>query len=151
MLSTTTMLARSSLEEMLDSLRRRDECDIPKDLPPALPARPTSRARLPSARRSLPTNFKVGDGGAPSECNGKEEGKRKETDLGLKGGNFGSKKLKKDQNTESPYSVEAEGKNELTKSLDSDRKSATPLKMRELDWDDNIDYFIRKVILKENN
>ncbi|KAG7957387.1 hypothetical protein I3843_11G172000 [Carya illinoinensis] len=144
MISTTTMLARSSLEEMLDSLRRRDECDKPKDLPPALPARPTSRARLPSARRSLPTNFEVGDGGAPSECNGKEEGKRKEIDLGLKRGNFGSKKLRKDQNTESPYSVETEGKNELTKGLDSDRGSATPLKMRELDWDDNIDYFIRK-------
>jgi hypothetical protein len=82
MLSPATM-ARSSLEEMLDSLRQRDEVGKPKDLPPALPARPTSRARLPSARRSLPNNFRVsgdgggGDGGSPPLCefNGKEEGK----------------------------------------------------------------------------
>jgi hypothetical protein len=84
MLSSATM-ARSSLEEMLDSLRRRDEVKKPKDLPPTLLARPTSRARLPSARRSLPNNFRVsgdggggdGDGGSPPLCefNGKEEGK----------------------------------------------------------------------------
>ncbi|KAJ6853375.1 putative myosin-1 isoform X2 [Iris pallida] len=48
---------RSSLEEMLDSLRRRDQ--KPKDVPPALPARPPSRARLPSQRRSLPVGFHV--------------------------------------------------------------------------------------------
>ncbi|KAI7728978.1 hypothetical protein M8C21_025425 [Ambrosia artemisiifolia] len=40
-------IARSSLEEMLDSLRRRDEGEHSKDLPPALPSRPTSKARLP--------------------------------------------------------------------------------------------------------
>ncbi|KAM0937017.1 putative myosin ATPase [Dioscorea sansibarensis] len=52
-----TMSLRSSLEEMLDSLRRRGE--QPKDLPPALPARPNARGRLPSARRSLPVDFKI--------------------------------------------------------------------------------------------
>jgi hypothetical protein len=36
MLSPVT-IARSSLEEMLDSLPRRDEVGKPKDLPPALP------------------------------------------------------------------------------------------------------------------
>ncbi|KAG6634503.1 myosin-2-like [Carya illinoinensis] len=147
------MIARSSLEEMLDSLRRRDEREKPKELPPALPVRPTSRARLPPARRSLPTNFKVGEGGgdegAPTECNGKEEGKRKEIDLGFKRGSFGSKKMKKDQNVESPYAVQAEeGKNVLTEGVDSDSKSAatraSQLKIRELDWDDNIGYFIKK-------
>lgn len=50
---------RSSLEEMLESIKRRDE--QPKDIPPALPTRPLSKARLPSARRSLPVNFKIGD------------------------------------------------------------------------------------------
>ncbi|MCI05310.1 myosin-2-like, partial [Trifolium medium] len=30
---------------MLDSLRRRDEEEKPKDLPPALPSRPMSRGR----------------------------------------------------------------------------------------------------------
>ncbi|GLT62517.1 hypothetical protein SLA2020_351490, partial [Shorea laevis] len=156
MLSPATM-ARSSLEEMLDSLRRKDECEKPKDLPPALPARPTSRARLPSARRSLPNNFKVsghgggghGDAPPPSEFNGKEEGKRKESHLGFKRGSFGSKKMKKDQNVESPYAVESEeSKNERTEGSDSDRGSAAPCasppKMRELDWDDNIGYFINK-------
>ncbi|KAL5730045.1 hypothetical protein ACHQM5_002919 [Ranunculus cassubicifolius] len=48
---------RSSLEEMLEMIKRRDE--KPKDVPPALPVRPLSKARLPSARRSLPINFKV--------------------------------------------------------------------------------------------
>ncbi|KAJ6849255.1 putative myosin-1 isoform X1 [Iris pallida] len=55
---TPASAVRSSLEEMLDSLRRRDE--RPKDEPPALPPRPTSRGRLPSQRRSLPVDFKVG-------------------------------------------------------------------------------------------
>ncbi|XP_006841789.2 myosin-1 [Amborella trichopoda] len=53
---------RSSLEEMLDSIKKRDERS--KDTPPALPVRPTSKARLPSSiqtRRSLPINFKIAD------------------------------------------------------------------------------------------
>ncbi|KAF3775893.1 Myosin-2 [Nymphaea thermarum] len=61
MLSTVSPSAhRSSLEEMLDSLRRRDE--LPNDIPPALPVRPSSKGRLPSlvrARRSLPINCKI--------------------------------------------------------------------------------------------
>ncbi|GMY31655.1 myosin-2 [Fagus crenata] len=156
-------MARSSLEEMLDSLRRRDECEKPKDLPPALPARPTSRTRLPSARRSLPINFKVGGGGdgatqcSTSEMNAKEDGKRKESQLGTKRGSFGSKKMKKDQNVESPYVLEAvaeeEGRNARKEVSGSglDRgltgTSASPprqSKTKELDWDDNIGYFIKK-------
>lgn len=48
-------IVRSSLEEMLDSLRQRDENEKPKDLPPALPARPklASRTRPPSQKRQL--------------------------------------------------------------------------------------------------
>lgn len=163
-------MARSSLEEMLDSLRRRDESDKPKDMPPALPSRPLSRARLPSARRSLPNNFKVGgDGGgmgefSPRAMNMKEEGKRKESDFGTKRGSFGSKKMKKDQNAESPYALEAVAEEEGQTCRNSpkevsglgsgsDRGSAVTcaspppmMKSKELDWNDNIGYFIKKVI-----
>ncbi|XP_058197627.1 myosin-2-like [Rhododendron vialii] len=45
---------RSSLELMLDSLMQKDE-QLP-DVPPALPSRPVSRARLPSARRAVQLN-----------------------------------------------------------------------------------------------
>ncbi|KAK8493376.1 hypothetical protein V6N13_129244 [Hibiscus sabdariffa] len=116
--ASPTSLAKSSLEEMLETLRRQDEDEKPKDLPPALPSRPTSKARLPSARRSLPTNFiLVSDGGNGcgcgfSEIEGKEEGKRKEEELGEKRDGFESKKLRKVVNVDSPYYLEAvEGKN----------------------------------------
>ncbi|PPR82450.1 hypothetical protein GOBAR_AA38264 [Gossypium barbadense] len=103
--------AKSSLEEMLESLRRQDEVDKPKDLPPALPVRPTSKARLPSARRSLPTNFKIDangvDGAVLSEMKGKEEVKRNENELGVKIVSFGSKKMRKDVNVDSPYNLDA--------------------------------------------
>ncbi|GMI63685.1 ARABIDOPSIS THALIANA MYOSIN 1, myosin 2, ARABIDOPSIS THALIANA MYOSIN 4 [Hibiscus trionum] len=114
MLASPTNLAKSSLEEMLESLRRQDDADKPKDLPPALPARPTSKARLPSARRSLPTNFKIDANGLNdavlSEVKGKEEVKRKEKDLGVKRNSFGSKKMRKDVNAvDSPYDLEGKG------------------------------------------
>ncbi|XP_047308998.1 myosin-2-like [Impatiens glandulifera] len=54
----TTATTRSSLELMLDSFLRMDEPS--SDLPPALPARPTSRARLPPARKPLPMKFRRG-------------------------------------------------------------------------------------------
>ncbi|XP_038685898.1 myosin-2 [Tripterygium wilfordii] len=158
MLSATTPIGtvRSSLEEMLDSLRRRDEAEKPKDLPPALPARPTSRGRLPSARRSLPTDFKVcgnddgkggGNGGVTNEVKGKEEGKRKEKELGSKTGSFGSKKMKKERNVDSsPYVVE-EGKNPQLQGLEASNcmsEAGSTQKMKEPEWDDNIGYFIKK-------
>ncbi|XP_078447679.1 myosin-2-like [Wolffia australiana] len=52
-----SMAARSSLEQMLESIRRRDEQPLDGP-PPALPHRPIKRGRLPSARRSLPTQSK---------------------------------------------------------------------------------------------
>ncbi|RYR43785.1 hypothetical protein Ahy_A08g040186 [Arachis hypogaea] len=83
--------ARSSLEEMLESLRRRDEEEKPKDKPPALPSRPPSRARLPSVR--VPNRFL---------CHGDDE----KEDSGVRGrhrrnGSFGVKKVK--VVVESPY------------------------------------------------
>ncbi|KAJ9153639.1 hypothetical protein P3X46_027059 [Hevea brasiliensis] len=139
-------VARSSLEEMLDSLRQRDEAlEKSKDLPPALPARPTSRARLPSARHSLPTDFKVDANGqleskVEIEINkGKEDTKRKGKQLGCKTGSFGSKKMKKDQNCvdSNPY---AEEKNKPAK---GPVISSMP-NIEEPEWDGNIGYFIKK-------
>lgn len=51
MLLASEMGPRSSMERMLDAIRLRD--DRPAGAPPALPARPTSRGRLPSLRRQL--------------------------------------------------------------------------------------------------
>lgn len=131
-------IARSSLEEMLDSLRRRDEEENPKDLPPALPARPTSRGRLPPARRSLPKSFKV-DGE-----NGNEMGHKRK-------GSFGNKKLMLD--LESPYVVISEENSVISEQAppcpvssipvdDSSVASVAP-PSPELE-DDNVSYFIKK-------
>ncbi|KAL0353152.1 UNVERIFIED_CONTAM: Myosin-2 [Sesamum angustifolium] len=56
MVATNSMgVTRSSLELMLDKIQQRDA--QPKDVPPALPVRPVSRARLPRARRPLQLDF----------------------------------------------------------------------------------------------
>lgn len=44
--SMATSGHRSVLEQMLEEIKKQDE--IPKDIPPKLPSRPTSKARLPS-------------------------------------------------------------------------------------------------------
>jgi myosin-5 len=65
MLSAAALMApvpaapKSSLEVLLETIKKRDE--QPKDEPPALPARPTCRGRLPRARRS-PTPPRVENG-----------------------------------------------------------------------------------------
>lgn len=110
MLSLST--ARSSLEEMLESLRRNDEDESPKDLPPALPPRPkpTARARLPSAKRPLPTS---------SEADRTEAAKssldccvKKEEMGGERGNAFGAKKVKEMEAGKSPYDVAASDETE---------------------------------------
>ncbi|XP_027353787.1 myosin-2-like isoform X2 [Abrus precatorius] len=128
-------LARSSLEEMLDSLRRRDEEEEKKkDSPPALPARPASRARLPPARRSLPNDFKVGGSDqvvVPEKGIGSnEDGEVKEKDSGHKRrrSDFGNKRMKRDE--ESPY---------VTVS-----SAASSGMVWELEGDDHISYFMKK-------
>ncbi|KAK4484366.1 hypothetical protein RD792_006943 [Penstemon davidsonii] len=97
-------LARSSLEEMLDSLRQRDENLKPKDMPPALPSRPRSisRSRLPSTRN---TTFHIEESDSLL-CNGnvKKDGMK-----GLKRGSFGVKKVKEIEPGESPYIMEPSG------------------------------------------
>lgn len=150
-------LAKSSLEEMLESLRQKDECDRPKDMPPALPSRPNSRARLPSARRSLPAKFNVcsvmedQNGSVAStqpavetESERKEEGgKRKEKELGVKRNSFGSKKMRTGLRSESPYAAEME--EEGVKII-----STAPVENTEEhkpEWNNNVEYFIKKVTL----
>lgn len=46
---------RSSLELMLDKLQQVE--DQPSDIPPALPVRPVSRARMPRRRKPLQLDF----------------------------------------------------------------------------------------------
>jgi len=153
-------MVRSSLEEMLENLRRMEE--QPKDIPPVLPSRPTSRARLPSSRRSLPVGFKVG---------ADDDGKRKSDEIGISAivsvsvrsneenmsevkeestrrkNSFGSskKKMKLDQ---SPYgAVEEERANVAGGGGGSGEAVMSPTTpASHSDWHDNIDYFIQKVI-----
>ncbi|KAL6196452.1 hypothetical protein ACLB2K_032067 [Fragaria x ananassa] len=131
--ASPSMVARSSLEEMLDSLRRRDEAEKPKEVPPALPSRPTSKARLPSARRSLPNNFSVEKlDKSPEWAPSPSVNKRKERDsVGGKRCNFGVKRTEKD--VDSPYIA-----SESVEELPSRQKVAKS------DCDDNVGYFIKK-------
>lgn len=129
-----SMLVRSSLEEMLDSLRRRDEEEKPKDLPPALPARPTSKGRRPSAKRQLPTKFE--NNSEDSSCVKKEKEEAKHS----RSGSFGGKKLKEGHGDESPYAVSLalEDKQSVSSSCSLPR-------FLNSDLNDNFGYFIKKV------
>ncbi|GAB2230708.1 hypothetical protein Droror1_Dr00014991 [Drosera rotundifolia] len=146
MLSVSPTTGKSSLEEMLDNLRQRDE--KPKDMPPALPSRPVSKARLPRSRRALPVSFGVGKEG------GDEEGKRKcdesggEGVLGFRGrssscSSFGNKRVRCDQLGESPYVCDVDTAGEVAEKVydsgESTSKGTVPV-----EWEDNIGYFIKK-------
>ncbi|GAB2284575.1 hypothetical protein Dimus_019029 [Dionaea muscipula] len=147
MLSVSPSMGRSSLEEMLENLRRRDE--KPKDTPPALPSRPVSKARLPSARKSLPVNFRMGEVGGESRD---EEGKRKCDESKEAGGlgfrssssnSFGNKRIKSDQLGESPYSPDAVLASE--EGCGGGGGAATSkVAATTVEWEDNIGYFIKK-------
>ncbi|CAL9068390.1 unnamed protein product [Musa banksii] len=76
MFSANVMVNRSSLEIFLDEIRQRDE--RPKDLPPALPLRPTSRGRLPSWRRPLPVHLNLEIGAPRSLLSNSVEGEDEE-------------------------------------------------------------------------
>ncbi|PHT62898.1 Myosin-2 [Capsicum annuum] len=136
----------SSLEEMLESLKQRDENEKPKDCPPALPSRPklASRTRPPSPKRAKPTTPEKRDVGF-------ENGKREEEVKGNRGNVFGAKKGKEvDSSSESPY-VNSSAQKEYRKRFwekdgaKIDKKFPYSLpKFREDEWDDNISYFIEK-------
>ncbi|XP_043688469.1 myosin-2-like isoform X2 [Telopea speciosissima] len=136
--------ARSCLEEMLESLRLRGD-DRAKDIPPALPTRPTSRARLPTARMSLPFNLKIGDSDKeylPNVSKEKEEKKkdrilrRGDRESGSKRVSFGSKKMLVNRPSESPY-----GSTDFNHAA---APSTLPQSLEEPELGDNISYFLKK-------
>ncbi|KAL9270038.1 Myosin-2-like protein [Drosera capensis] len=146
MLSVSPTMGKSSLEEMLDNLRQRDE--KPKDMPPALPSRPVSKARLPRSRRALPVSFGVGKEG------GDEEGKKKcdesggEGVLGFRGrssscSSFGNNRVRCDQLGESPYVCVVDTAGEVAEKAYDSRKSTSKGTVP-VEWEDNIGYFIKK-------
>lgn len=157
-------IMRSSLEEMLESIKRRGEEEKPKDSPPALPARPRRpKARPPSAKRPLPDKFKIEDDqnnvatsskkNANANAKVKEEIDKRESLRHLRKGSFASKKMKID--IESPYIVTPE--ENVSQMLLEDSVSASPAsilaagKVQELDGeDDNVSYYIRKVTWSVN-
>ncbi|XP_052177405.1 myosin-2 [Diospyros lotus] len=145
-------VVRSSLEEMLDSLRRRDEEGQPRDLPPALPARPTSRARLPAARRSLPTNFEVDTATASPTNSSNQSGKSCQVKRPRRG-SFGGKK-DRELPGESPYVMLSEEKEHDERfeetgapnlaAAEAAEPSVSLPRFRESGCDDSIGYFIKK-------
>lgn len=153
-------MMRSSLEEMLENLRRKDE-DQSKDVPPALPSRPTSKARLPSSRRSLPVGFKVSAvAEVKRKCDDEEERERGVVEVvevvGMgscfKRNSFGSskKKIKSDQ---SPYEVVVSTEERESQGGCSggggggdggNGEGVTSTSKGVVEWEDNVDYFIKK-------
>ncbi|XP_073025671.1 myosin-2-like [Primulina eburnea] len=137
-------LARSSLEEMLESLRRKDGNEKPKDMPPELPIRPkpTSRARLPSVKRPLPGSIEI----VESNISLKKGGAN-----GVRGNSFGAKKVKETEPEESPYVMVSSDEKELEVTLeerDDAKLTNSPPgslpRFKECDWDGNLGYFIKK-------
>ncbi|XP_049415249.1 myosin-2-like isoform X1 [Solanum stenotomum] len=131
-------IVRSSLEEMLDSLRQRDENEKPKDLPPALPARPklTSRTRPPSQRQPLSKRLSKVD----VEL---ENGKKKEESKGLKRNVFGAIKVKGMEDSESPYAMPSVKKNSTGRLREVSGGKVEKWRS-EAEWDDRLDYFVKK-------
>lgn len=121
----------TSLEEMLDSLGQRDD-QKPKHMPPALPARPTSRTRLPSNRRgrgALPDVVEaLMDLSSVNRAN-------KDDSKGSRWKSVGAKTIKKVNQGESHYPMPA-----------SD-ESKPPLgsSFRESEWNVDMEYFIKHV------
>ncbi|KAL3850779.1 hypothetical protein ACJIZ3_012661 [Penstemon smallii] len=129
---------RSSLEEMLDSLRKRDEDEKPKDMPPALPTRPRpiSRSRLPSNKRPLPTSNEIVE--SENNCDVK-----KDEIKGVRRNSFGTKKVKGVELGESPYVIEASDEENDNAKLANLDPGSLP-RFRESQLDDNVGYFIKK-------
>lgn len=157
----TPTVARSSLEVMLDTIRLRDE--QPKDLPPALPVRPTSRGRLPTLRRSLAVNLKL-DRSAPEELltdsikwDDKTEYDMPRGDNGavFRSGILQSKRMAKmERPLESPYiKITKRDSYEEKVEVTNDPTSATVqlpsarLLDDKLEWRDTIKYALKKVLV----
>ncbi|KAK4491995.1 hypothetical protein RD792_002782 [Penstemon davidsonii] len=123
---------------MLDSLRKRDEDEKPKDMPPALPTRPRpiSRSRLPSNKRPLPTSNEILE--SENNCDVK-----KDEIKGVRRNSFGTKKVKGVELGESPYVIEASDEENDNAKLANSAPGSLP-RFRESQLDDNVGYFIKK-------
>ncbi|RWW62360.1 hypothetical protein BHE74_00030509 [Ensete ventricosum] len=156
----TPTVARSSLEVMLDTIRLRDE--QPKDVPPALPVRPTSRGRLPTSRRSLAVNLKL-DRSAPEQLltDSMKWDDKTEYDMprGDKGAVFrsgilqGKRMANVEQPLESPYIKisKRDSYEEKVEITDNPGTAAVQLPSAmllddKLEWHDTIKYALRKML-----
>lgn len=151
---------RSRLEEMLESLKQREETEKAKELPPALPSRPTSRARPPSSKQRPPNKFNISDSTIFTTTRTSRVKKKTEVKKRSRDGSFGGKKPKEAGPDESPYaSLSLEHVDFQQCVLDKDNnhhnhsRAASPAhssplpRFRESELNDNLGYFIKKVHL----
>lgn len=149
---------RSRLEEMLESLQQREETEKAKDLPPALPSRPTSRARPPSSKQRPPNKFDVSDSTTFTTTRTSRVKKKIEVKRRPRDGSFGGKKPKEAGPEESPYAslslehvdflqyVQDKDNNNHQHSRAASPAHSSPLpRLRESELNDNLGYFIKKV------
>ncbi|KAG6397811.1 hypothetical protein SASPL_139259 [Salvia splendens] len=126
----------TSLEEMLDSLGRRDD-QKPNDMPPALPARPTSRTRLPSNRRAaLPGIVEAVMELSSLNCANKDDSK------GSRWESVGAKTVKKVKQGESHYPMAA---SDESKSVEMLANPPLGSSFRESERNMDMEYFIKHV------
>ncbi|KZV27226.1 myosin-2-like [Dorcoceras hygrometricum] len=149
-------MSRSSLEQMLDLLQRRDENEKPKDLPPALPVRPklTSRSRLPSAKRLLPTVIEGGEAEprlSLSDCNAKKDDFK--GPMGNGPISFGVKKIRKMDAGESLSDMISAKKEEHESRLEekdaaklADSSPGSLSGFRDFEGNDSLEHFIKKKV-----
>ncbi|GJW73808.1 hypothetical protein Tco_0133178 [Tanacetum coccineum] len=115
-----SLVVRSSLEEMLESLQRNESKQT--DLPPALPSRPGSKARLP--KRPVPSMF-----GGAQEVKGN--------------GSFGRKEVMETVAcSESPYTMA--DVHECRLAENGGAGLATAPRSLDSGWDKSIEYYIKK-------
>ncbi|WOL12977.1 myosin-2-like [Canna indica] len=152
------VIARSTLEIMLDALRQRDE--RPQDLPPALPVRPTSRGRLPSSRRSVPMNLNL-ENSEPRRSEDKKEARilRNDEDVVIKTSIFGSKRIAKvEKREETPFmripelvSYEKDAQIADVSDLPVDLSSSAAVLGKKLDCGGSIKFAVSEVAALEDS
>ncbi|KAA8515341.1 hypothetical protein F0562_018429 [Nyssa sinensis] len=132
MMSSTA--TRSSLEIMLEKIQQREEQGI-KELPPALPVRPVSKARLPPARRSLPINFQ-NIGLSENTKENKAATKLEDAKSSFELGEFEDEKTETEAFDESQMSVESD---------DDAALMAVPVSPEECECGDDVGFGLKKI------
>ncbi|VFQ67320.1 unnamed protein product [Cuscuta campestris] len=133
---------RSSLEEMLESLRQRQGNEMPRGLPPELPARPRVKAktRPPSVRKPLPIISP-----RANDFLKKEEVKR------VRGNSFDEMKEKKPDESPSLMSPQRKDSKRTSERMQDEPKYAVSSKdsfpiFPEPDSDESVGYFFKKSV-----